>query len=193
MRKTRRCPCVKGFGRFRYGRSDERCRAPKAGALPTALHPVISLFYPAARIHPTKRDTNFATPGDSIFAIIPQCGEKSKIFLSVVNSVVKAAFVPLSATGGNPANAGVARLSGLLLKRLMDRVCALPKRGGQSWLVRTAAGRGERTRGAGEQGAKQKRPGPGGSGPGRSLTYYSCFGVGMQGNSSAGLRGGRRA
>ena len=140
----------------------------------------------------TRRDTNFAIPGDSISAIIPRRGRKSKIFLSVVNSVVKAAFVPLSATGGNFANAGVARLSGLLLKRLMDRGYALPKRG-QSWLVRTAAGRGERTRGAGEQGAKQKRPGPGGSGPGRSLTYYSCFGVGMQGNSSAGLRGGRRA
>ena len=28
--------------------------APKAGALPTALHPVISFFYPAGRIHPKQ-------------------------------------------------------------------------------------------------------------------------------------------
>ena len=27
---------------------------PKAGALPTALHPVIKLFYPAGRIHPNQ-------------------------------------------------------------------------------------------------------------------------------------------
>ena len=159
MRKTRRCPCVKGFGRFRYGRLDEHCCAPKVGALPTALHPVILLFYPAARIHPTKRDTNFAIPGDSISAMIPQCGEKSKIFLSVVNSVVKAAFVPLSATGGNPANAGVARLSGLLLKRLMDRVCALPKRGGNHGWCGLRRGEGSGRVGRGNRGRSKSVPG----------------------------------
>ena len=36
--------------------------------------------------------TNCATPGYSISAIIPRRGRKSKIFLSVVNPVVKAAF-----------------------------------------------------------------------------------------------------
>ena len=56
----------------------------------------------------TRRDTNFAIPGYSISAIIPRRGRKSKIFLSVV----KAAFIPLSATNGNPANAGVTRLCG---------------------------------------------------------------------------------
>ena len=49
----------------------------------------------------TRRDTNFAIPGYSISAIIPRRGRKSKIFLSVVIPVVKAAFVPFSATGKN--------------------------------------------------------------------------------------------
>ena len=48
-----------------------------------------------------KRDTNFATPGYSVPAIISRQGGKSKIFLSVVIPVVKAAFVPFSATGKN--------------------------------------------------------------------------------------------
>ena len=47
----------------------------------------------------TRRDTNFAIPGYSISAIIPRRGRKSKIFLSVVIPVVKAAFVPFSAIG----------------------------------------------------------------------------------------------
>ena len=41
--------------------------------------------------------------------------------------VVKAAFVPLSAIVESPANAGVARLCGLLPKPRMDRVYPLPK------------------------------------------------------------------
>ena len=63
----------------------------------------------------TRCDTNFAIPGYSISAIISRQGGKSKIFLSVVIYVVKAAFVPLSATGGNPANASAARPSGVSL------------------------------------------------------------------------------
>ena len=50
----------------------------------------------------TRRDTNFAIPGYSISAIIPRRGRKSKFFLSVVIPVVKAAFVPFSATGEKP-------------------------------------------------------------------------------------------
>ena len=75
----------------------------------------------------TRRDTNFAIPGYSISAIISRRGRKSKIFLSVVIYVVKAAFVPLSATKGKPAIARAARHSGLLSKPRMDRVYALPK------------------------------------------------------------------
>ena len=74
----------------------------------------------------TRRDTNFAIPGYSIFAIIPRGRGKSKIFLSVVIYVVKAAFAPFSATGGKPAIARAARHSGLLSKPRMDRVYALP-------------------------------------------------------------------
>ena len=75
----------------------------------------------------TRRDTNFAIPGYSISAIIPRRGRKSKIFLSVVIPVVKAAFVPFSATGENPANAGVARLCGVSPHPIPDTATALPK------------------------------------------------------------------
>ena len=44
MRKTHNCPCVKGFGRFGSAWSDERCRAPKSSALPTALYPDIQFL-----------------------------------------------------------------------------------------------------------------------------------------------------
>ena len=59
--------------------------------------------------------------------MIPRRAVKIKFFLSVVIYVVKAAFMLFSAIGENPANAGVARLCGLLSKPRMDRVYALPK------------------------------------------------------------------
>ena len=74
----------------------------------------------------TRRDTNFAIPGYSISAMIPRRAEKIKIFLSVVIPVVKAAFVPLSAIGENPANASVARLCGVLPCLVSDTATALP-------------------------------------------------------------------
>ena len=74
----------------------------------------------------TRRDTNFAIPGYSISAIIPRRREKSKIFLSVVIYVVKAAFMPLSATGESPANAGVARLCGVSPHSIPDTTTVLP-------------------------------------------------------------------
>ena len=75
----------------------------------------------------TRRDTNFAIPGYSISAIIPRRGRKSKIFLSVVIPVVKNAFMPFSATDGNPANARVARLCGVSPCPVPDTAAALPK------------------------------------------------------------------
>ena len=75
----------------------------------------------------TRRDTNFAIPGYSIFTIIPRREGKPKIFLSVVIYVVKAAFVPPSATGGNPANAGVARLCSVSPCPVPDTATVLPK------------------------------------------------------------------
>ena len=74
----------------------------------------------------TRRDTNFAIPGYSISAIIPRQRGKSKIFLSVVIYVVKAAFVPFSAIEENPANAGAARLCGVLSCPVPDSATALP-------------------------------------------------------------------
>ena len=75
----------------------------------------------------TRRDTNFAIPGYSISAIIPRREGKSKFFLSVVIYVVKAAFMPLSATVGNLANAGVARLCGVSPYPVPDTATAHPK------------------------------------------------------------------
>ena len=74
----------------------------------------------------TRRDTNFAIPGYSISAIIPRRGRKSKIFLSVVIYVVKAAFVPFSAIGESPVNAGVTRLCDVWLCPVPDTATALP-------------------------------------------------------------------
>ena len=74
-----------------------------------------------------KRDTNFATPGYSISAMIPRRAEKIKIFLSVVIYVVKAAFVLLSAIVESPANAGVTRLCGVSPCPVPDTATALPK------------------------------------------------------------------
>ena len=104
MRKARRCPCVKGFGRFGSGKSDERCHAPKPGAIPTSLYP----------------DIHFS-------AMIPRRAVKIKIFLSVVIPVVKAAFVPFSATGGKPAIARATRLCGVSPCPAPDTDTALPK------------------------------------------------------------------
>ena len=74
----------------------------------------------------TRRDTNFAIPGYSISAMIPRRGVKIKFFLSVVIYVVKGDFVPLSATDGNPANAGIARLCGVSPHPIPDAATALP-------------------------------------------------------------------
>ena len=78
-------------------------RHPKCRALPVELHP----------------DIHFS-------AMIPRRTVKIKIFLSVVIYVVKAAFVPPSATGGNPANAGAARLCGVSPCPVPDTATALP-------------------------------------------------------------------
>ena len=78
-------------------------RHPKCRALPVEPHP----------------DIHFS-------AMIPRRGRKSKIFLSVVIYVVKATFVPLSAIGINPVNAGVTRLSGVSPCPVPDTATALP-------------------------------------------------------------------
>ena len=86
----------------------------------------ISLLEGGATRSQTRRDTNFAIPGYSISVIIPRRRGKSKIFLSVVNPVVKAAFMPFSAIGENPAIAGVTRLCGVSPCPVPDTTTALP-------------------------------------------------------------------
>ena len=78
-------------------------RHPKCRALPVELHP----------------DIHFS-------AMIPRRTVKIKFFLSVVIYVVKAAFVPFLATGGNPTNAGAARLCGVSPHPIPDTATALP-------------------------------------------------------------------
>ena len=52
--KSRKRRCYKALRRFASPYPGYRHGTPKAGALPTALHPVIKLFYPAGRIHPNQ-------------------------------------------------------------------------------------------------------------------------------------------
>ena len=87
---------------------------------------LFSLFIRLVVFTQIKRDTNFATPGYSISAMIPRRAEKIKIFLSVVIYVVKAAFVLLSAIVESPANAGVTRLCGVSPCPVPDTATALP-------------------------------------------------------------------
>ena len=70
----------------------------------------------SAELHP---DIHFS-------AMISRREGKSKIFLSVVIYVVKADFIPLSATGESPANAGVTRLCGVSPCPVPDTATALP-------------------------------------------------------------------
>ena len=86
-----------------WGDSNARSLEPKSSAIPTSLHP--DIHFPA---------------------MIPRRGVKIKFFLSVVIYVVKAAFVPLSAIGESPANAGVARLCGASPHPIPDTSTALP-------------------------------------------------------------------
>ena len=108
-----------------------RFRQPGKNPLLPVLQGIAAFRLTLSRMPPrhsqTRRDTNFAIPGYSLSAMIPRRTVKIKFFLSVVIPVVKAAFVPFSATGGKPAIARAARLCGLLSKPRMDRVYALPK------------------------------------------------------------------
>ena len=74
----------------------------------------------------TRRDTNFAIPGYSLFCHDTTARGKIKFFLSVVIYVVKGAFVPFSATGEKPAIARVARLRGVLPCPVPDTATAHP-------------------------------------------------------------------
>ena len=102
--KSHKCRCHKAFRRFALLRPGYRHGTPKPRVLSAELHP----------------DIHFS-------AMISRREGKSKIFLSVVIYVVKADFIPLSATRESPANAGVARLCGVSPYPVPDTATALPK------------------------------------------------------------------
>ncbi|GEM_PF-7093631 len=62
-RKTRYRPCRKALRRFASPYPGYRHGTPKAGALPTALHPVIEFSIRLVVCSQTTRATNCATPG----------------------------------------------------------------------------------------------------------------------------------
>ena len=103
-RKSRKGRCHKALRRFALPCPGYRHGTPKSSAIPTSLHP--DIHFPA---------------------MIPRRAVKIKIILSVVIYVVKAVFVPLSAIGENPANAGVARLCGVSPYPVPDTDTALQK------------------------------------------------------------------
>ena len=61
--KSSKRRCHKALRRFTLSRPGYRHGTPKAGALPTALHPVIELFIRLGVFSQSKRATGFAIPG----------------------------------------------------------------------------------------------------------------------------------
>ena len=74
----------------------------------------------------TRRDTNFAIPGYSLFCHDTTASGKNKVFSVCGHSCGQNRFCAVFGNRGKTAIARVARLSGLLSKPLMDRVYALP-------------------------------------------------------------------
>ena len=62
--------CPKAFRVFRGLRPEPEPHAPKAGALPTALHPDMKLWGGPGVFSQSKRATNCATPGYKIMLIM---------------------------------------------------------------------------------------------------------------------------
>lgn len=77
------------------GRQDLNLRhpAPKAGALPTALHPVIQFFIRLVVFSQIRRDTNFAIPG-YLLSIAQLWVEGKRKFLVYINKVVIGGRLP---------------------------------------------------------------------------------------------------
>ena len=67
--------------------------APKAGALPTALHPVIEFFIRLGVFSQIRRDTNFAIPG-YLLSIAQLWVEGKRKFLVYINKVVIGGRLP---------------------------------------------------------------------------------------------------
>lgn len=74
----------------------------------------------------TRRDTNFAIPGYSLFCHDTTASDKNKVFSVCGHSCGQSCFLPLSAIGESPANAGVARLCGVSPYPVPDTATAHP-------------------------------------------------------------------
>ena len=108
------------------------CRFRQSGETPQMQVPqgFAAFHFALPRIPPRhtqiKRATNCAIPGYLILNHYRTKFVRLKDFLSVVIPVVKAAFMPLSAIRGNPANAGITRLCGVSPCPVPDTATAHP-------------------------------------------------------------------
>ena len=126
VRKTRFRPCFKGIDRMDKKSADRRYSIPKQARYQLRYTRLLSCIIRLGIFSQMWRGTSSATPGYSVFAIRPRRRRKSKIFLSVVIPVVKAAFQSGLLTRRNPANARVPRLSGLPFLWSWMKLTALP-------------------------------------------------------------------
>ena len=106
--KSRKRPCCKGFRALAVPIVDRRKIAPKAGALPTALHPVIELFIRLGVFSQSKRATNCANPGFLVIEFCSRCGQ----------TCGQAVFLTTSTCGGSACIADVSRDCGHGIFRL---------------------------------------------------------------------------
>ena len=98
-------------GRLRTSRAP----APKAGALPTALHPDIKLWGGLGVFSQTTRATNCANPGYSVFLHDTMRRRKKQVFRVCGQRCGQARFCGSFSTDGFPPQATVPRASGLSL------------------------------------------------------------------------------
>ena len=75
----------------------------------------------------TRRDTNFAIPGYSLFCHDTTASGKNKVFSVCGHLCGQSRFCAVLATGESPANARVARLCGVSPCPVPDTATALPK------------------------------------------------------------------
>ena len=78
--KSHKCRCHKAFRRFALLRPGYRHGTPKAGALPTALHPDMKLWGGPGVFSQSWRATNCAIPGYSIFLHDTMRRRKKQVF-----------------------------------------------------------------------------------------------------------------
>ena len=106
--KSSKRRCHKALRRFTLSRPGYRHGTPKAGALPTALHPVIELFIRLGVFSQSKRATNCANPGFLVIEFCARCGQ----------TCGQAVFLTTSTCGGSACIADVSRDCGHGIFRL---------------------------------------------------------------------------